>query len=54
MAGESGYAVQRSANGTGGWAQVGSTGQDVTAFSDIGLAASTTYFYRVVATSGER
>ena len=52
VAGESGYAVQRSANGSGGWAQVGSTGQDVTSFSDIGLAASTTYFYRVVATSG--
>ena len=52
VAGESGYAVQRSATGTGGWTQVGTTGQDVTAFSDTGLAASTTYYYRVVAASG--
>ena len=45
--GSPGYLVQRSANGTSGWAQVGTTGQDVTSFSDTGLAASTTYFYRV-------
>jgi titin len=51
VAGESGYAVQRSADGTGGWTQVGTTGQDVTSFSDVGLAASTAYYYRVIATS---
>jgi fibronectin type 3 domain-containing protein len=52
VAGESGYEVQRSLDGVSGWAQVGSTGPDVTSFSDTGLTASTTYFYLVVATSG--
>ena len=52
VAGESGYRVQRSANGTTGWAQVGTTGADETAFSDTGLAAGTEYFYRVLATNG--
>jgi fibronectin type 3 domain-containing protein len=51
VAGESGYGVQRSPDGVSGWVQVGSTGQDVVSFSDTGLAPSTTYFYRVVATS---
>jgi len=51
VAGESGYRVQRSANGSTGWTQVGTTDSDVVSFSDVGLAASTTYFYRVVATS---
>jgi fibronectin type 3 domain-containing protein len=51
VAGESGYKVQRSANGTTGWAQVGTTGAGVVAFSDTGLSASTTYWYRVLATN---
>jgi titin len=51
VAGESGYRVQRSLNGVSGWAQVGVTGQDVVSFSDTGLAVSTTYFYRVVASN---
>ena len=52
VAGESGYRVQRSLDGVTGWVQVGTTGQDVVSFSDTGLAASTTYFYRVVASNG--
>jgi lysophospholipase L1-like esterase/fibronectin type 3 domain-containing protein len=52
VAGESGYRVQRSLNGVSGWVQVGTTAQDVVSFSDTGLAASTTYFYRVVASNG--
>jgi titin len=52
VAGESGYMVQRSLDGVTGWVQVGTTGQDVVAFSDTGLAASTAYSYRVVATNG--
>ena len=52
VAGESGYQVQRSPDGASGWAQVGVTGQDVVSYSDTGLAASTTYFYRVVASNG--
>jgi lysophospholipase L1-like esterase len=49
VAAESGYRVQRSANGTTGWVQVGTTGAGETAFSDTGLAAGTEYFYRVLA-----
>jgi titin len=52
VAGESGYAVQRSPDGVSGWDLVGTTGQDVVSFSDTGLAASTTYWYRVVASNG--
>jgi titin len=49
--GESGYLVERSADGVSGWTQVGTTAADVTSFSNTGLAPSTTYYYRVVATS---
>jgi fibronectin type 3 domain-containing protein len=49
VAGESGYRVQRSVDGVSGWVLVGATGQNVVSFSDTGLAASTTYWYRVVA-----
>ena len=45
--GASGYKVERSANGWDGWAVVGTTGAGVTAYSDTGLAAGTTYYYRV-------
>ena len=47
--GAASYKVQRSADGSTGWAQVGtSTG---TAFTDSELSASTTYFYRVLASN---
>jgi hypothetical protein len=49
--GETGYQVQRSPDGTTGWTQVGTTGANVTTFSDTGLAAGTTYYYRVLATN---
>jgi lysophospholipase L1-like esterase len=51
VATETGYRVERSANGTSGWAQVGTTGQNVTSYSDTGLTSATTYFYRVIATN---
>jgi large repetitive protein len=51
VAGESGYSVQRSLDGMSGWVQVGANGQNVVSFTDTGLAASTTYFYRVVASN---
>jgi large repetitive protein len=51
VAGETGYKVQRSADGTTGWAEVGTTGADETTFSDTGLAAATSYYYRVLATN---
>ncbi|HYO08098.1 MAG TPA: fibronectin type III domain-containing protein [Tepidisphaeraceae bacterium] len=50
VAGETGYVVERSADGASGWAQVGTTSTGVTAFANTGLAAGTTYFYRVRAT----
>ena len=47
-AGATGYVVQRSPDGTAGWAQVGTPA--VASFSDAGLTAGTTYYYRVGAT----
>ena len=51
VAGESGYTVQRSANGVNGWTEVDAAEADVVSFSDTGLAASTTYYYRVLASN---
>jgi fibronectin type 3 domain-containing protein len=48
---ETGYRVERSADGSTGWVTVATTGQDVTTYLDGGLASSTTYYYRVFATS---
>src|SRR5438309_110804 len=48
--GATSYKVQRSADGSTGWSQVGTS--TTTAFTDSGLSASTTYFYRVLATNG--
>jgi Fibronectin type III domain len=46
---ETGYRIERSADGTSGWTAIATTGQDVTAYVDAGLSPSTTYYYRVVA-----
>ncbi len=51
MTGESGYKIERSADGATGWTQIGTTLADQTSYSDMGLAASTQYFYRVRATN---
>jgi lysophospholipase L1-like esterase/fibronectin type 3 domain-containing protein len=51
VTGEDGYRVERSPDGTTGWTAVGTTSQDVTAYSDTGLSEGTTYHYRVIATS---
>ena len=45
---ELGYRVERSPNGSSGWTTVGSMGENAVEYTDTGLAASTTYFYRVV------
>jgi large repetitive protein len=42
-----GYRIERSANGTDGWATIATTGQDVTSYTDAGLSPGTTYFYRI-------
>ncbi|HEX2296561.1 MAG TPA: S8 family serine peptidase [Actinomycetota bacterium] len=49
VAGDTGYKVERSANGVDGWAQVGSVSTGVTTYRDSGLLAGTTYYYRVKA-----
>jgi len=48
---ETGFKILRSPNGSTGWQQVGSAGMNATAFTDQGLLAGTTYFYRVLATN---
>ncbi len=46
---ETGYRVERSADGVSGWSTVASKGANSTSHSDTGLSASTEYFYRVAA-----
>jgi titin len=47
--GELGYRIERSLDGTTGWIGIGTTGQDVTSFTDADLTPATTYSYRVIA-----
>lgn len=49
--GETGYRVERTPSGATDWAAVGSAARDNLTFADSGLASSTSYSYRVVATS---
>lgn len=51
VAGETGYKVERSSDGLIGWTQISTPSADVTTFRDTGLAAGTTYYYRVKAYS---
>src|SRR5690606_30610130 len=48
---ESGFKVER-ANGSGAFAQIATTGRNVTRFDDTKVAAGTTYRYRVRAYNG--
>lgn len=49
--GETGFVVQRSTNGQSGWTGIATISAGQTSFDDKGLAPSTTYFYRIIATS---
>jgi len=49
---EDGFKIERKTGAAGTYAEVGSVGAGVTAFSNTGLAASTEYFYRVLAFNG--
>ena len=44
---ESGYRIERSADGATGWAEIATTVADATAYSDTAVAPETTYHYRV-------
>ena len=46
---ESGFNILRSTSATTGFALVGTSGANTTSYTDTGLAASTTYYYEVVA-----
>lgn len=46
---ETGYYVERSPNGVNSWTLIGTVGQNITSFTSGGLAANTTYYYRVQA-----
>ncbi len=52
--GEDGWKIERSANGSTGWTQVGTNAANDTTYSDTGLDASTQYYYRVRAYNGSR
>jgi hypothetical protein len=45
--GELGYRIERSLDGATGWTRIGTTGKDVTSYTDTGLASATSYSYRV-------
>ncbi|MDB5322333.1 MAG: repeat-containing protein [Phycisphaerales bacterium] len=49
VAGETNYVLQRSDNGTDGWTTIASPLANVIAFSNTGLTADSSYFYRVIA-----
>ena len=51
MTGATGFRVDRSTDGAT-WSTVGTLGSGVTSFANTGLAAGTTYYYRVLATNG--
>lgn len=44
---EAAFEIERSVDGATGWALVGTTVQNVTSFTDLGLDSETTYYYRV-------
>jgi hypothetical protein len=48
---ETGFEIDRAASSSGPWTQVATVGAGVTSYSNTGLSASTTYFYRVRATN---
>ena len=49
---ETGFQIDRSANGTTGWTQIATVGANVVTYTNTGLTAATTYFYRVRANNG--
>lgn len=48
---ETSFVIERSLDGSSGWTVRGSVLSNITTYSDVGLATSTTYYYRVKAHS---
>ena len=48
---ESGYLIERSADGSTGWTQIGTASENATNYTDTGLTPATTYYYRVHGTN---
>ncbi|WP_191908826.1 fibronectin type III domain-containing protein [Larkinella humicola] len=48
---ESGFMIERSANGTSDWTKVGDAAANATSFQNTGLQPVTKYFYRILATN---
>ncbi|NJM14178.1 MAG: fibronectin type III domain-containing protein [Bacteroidales bacterium] len=46
---ETGFKIERKTGSGGTYTEIATVGADVTAYSNTGLTASTTYYYRVVA-----
>ena len=44
---EDGFYVERSSNGSSGWAQIAALGANVTAYQNTGLSQNATFYYRV-------
>jgi hypothetical protein len=44
---ETGFKVERSLDGSTNWTEIGTTSANATTYQDVGLAVSTTYYYRV-------
>ncbi len=44
---ETGFRIERSPDGVGGWAEIGTVTADQTSYQSTGLLCETTYFYRV-------
>ena len=51
VADETAYRIERSPSGTSDWTSIGTTGQDVTTYTDAALGVDVMYRYRVVATN---
>jgi hypothetical protein len=51
VAGETGYKLERKTGSGGTYAQISPPAQNATSYSDSGLTASTTYYYRIRATN---
>ncbi len=51
ITGETGYKIERSADGSSGWALIVTAAMNATTYTDSGLSANTVYYYRVTPTN---